>query len=299
MNEDRFNIRFFFSQYQSALDKRVVQEYLINPQIGLHRKVEFVGWVPIIRMSDPTLPDQTMGTLGDILGDLNFELKKFWYRTPLVQKDQDTLSYLNLYLGFNFATGPKQSFADGFFYPYSVGVGDFRWGFLWGNYTKRWEWFLNFMYTYAARDGETFFPVEGKLFYIPPKPAKETEAQRKERLSRSVIFFNLHKVFIKWFWPGPSYGEWPMRDDFIVYNFNFSYWLEGFPVLLKHKLMIELNGLQNFNPKYCMRLNQLDLTTGVMTRFYKGAKTYLCVSLPLVQGLYKGPKWFVGVTFSL
>jgi len=299
MDEDRFNLRLFISQADSAIDLRIIREYTINPHIGLSKKVEFVGWLPVFYIQDPSVPDQKMTTMGDILGELKFELKKFWYRLPLIQKNSDTLSYLNLYLGFNFATGPGKEFAEGFFYPYSIGIGDFRWGFLWGSYTKKWEYFLNFIYTYAAQKGETFFPVSSKIFYFPEKKPNETKEEREKRIRDTVFLWNIHRVFLKFFWPGPSYGEWPMRDDFIVYSFNFSWWIEDFPFLFRHKLMLEIVGLQSFNQNYCLRLNQIDLTFAIMTRFLKSIKSFLGVSLPLKEGLYSGPRFFVGVMFSL
>lgn len=303
MDEDRFHVRFLFSQFESSLDTRFGREYLINPRIGLTRKVEFEGWVPVLHMQDPERPEQAITTLGDILGDLRFAVGRFWYRLPFLQGEgEETVSFLHLYLGFGFATGPKKAFAEGYFHPYALGLPEFRWGVVSGNYAGRWEWHLNLFHTYAAMEGETFFPVEGKIWYVPPAPKDrpETPEERAERWKKSVILFNIHKVLIKWFWPGPTYwGEWPMRDDFVLYNAAVGYWLEDGPWLFRHRLALELNGLQAFDGRYCQRRTQLDVGVSVTTRFTKGLRSWLGVVWPVVVGIYEGPRFFVGGTLSL
>lgn len=282
IDEDRFNLYFYMTSFTATTNAREVSQYIVIPQIGLTSRVEFVGWIPFIKV----LQDgETQTTLGDLTLDLRFQLKRGWYRFPFFQKEDDTRYYLNLYMGFNSATGPKVFEYNGTFFPYSTGIGDFRWGFLFGSYPGNFEYYLNFIYVYAKYAGETFFPVTGDLWNAKSNPPS--------------YFFNLHRILLKFLWPGKAYGEYPMIDDYIIYNLSLCYWIDKKPAIFRYKIFTELNGLQNFNAAYCLKKNQLDLTSGVIVRFFRGSKGILGVSIPLIAGEYTGLRFYAGMLFSL
>lgn len=282
IDEDRFNIRFMTTSFQGTTNSREVTQYILIPQIGLTSRVEFVGWIPFIKVKQDK---ETQTTLGDMTLDLRFQIKRGWYRFPFFQKEADSRYYLNLYMGFNGATGPKVFEYNGFFFPYSNGIGDFRWGFLFGSYPGNFEYYVNFIYVYAKYAGETFFPVTKDIWNPSATPP--------------AYFFNLHRILLKFLWPGKAYGEYSMIDDYIMYNVSLCYWIDKKPAIFRYKIFTELNGLQNFNAKYCLKKNQLDLTTGVIVRFFKGSKGILGFSAPLIEGEYTGLRFYAGVLFSL
>ena len=280
MDEDRFAVTYYISQFQGITNQRLVNQSIVVTKVGLAKRVEFVGTFPFLKVTEF---GDSLSTLGDIILDLKFQLKKGWYRVPLIQTNDDSRYFWNLYIGFNGATGPKQFEFDGMFHPYTTGIGDFRWGFLWGSIIDKFEYYLNFIYVYAKYNGETFFPVEGKLWDMKSNP--------------KVVFFNVHRIFLKFLWPGKAYGEYPMRDDYILYNVNLDYWFEIKPILFKYKLFAELAGLQNFDSQYCLLKSRLTLTTGTVARIFKGGKIILGISFPLIIADYADPKFFFVVHF--
>jgi hypothetical protein len=283
IDADRFNLGFLMIDFQGTTNARQVREYILLPQIGLTKRVEFFGWIPFLRVSEPDTEPVT--SLGDMTLDLRFQIRQGWFRFPYFQEKADTRFYLNFYLGFNGPTGPKQFEYDGLFFPYANGLKDFRWGFLFGAFPGDFEIHLNFIYVYASYPGESFLPVTKDPWNMNTNPKS--------------YFFNLHRIFLKFLWPGPSYGEWPFRDDYFLYNVDLTYWLIQKPVIFRYKVFMELNGLQNFNSVYCIRKKQLDFSAGFFVRFVRGFKGILGGSLPLVEGNYKGTRFFAGVNFTL
>ncbi len=271
------------TEFQGITNSRVIREYVILPQIGLTGRVEFSGWIPIIRVTDPSLMQQT--SLGDILIDLRFQIRRGWFKFPFFQEKADTRYYSNFYLGFNDPTGVKQFEYEGIFFPYSNGLKDLRWGFLLGSFPGDFEMYLNFIYVYASYPGESFLPI--------------TKDPWNTKTNPKSYFFNLHRIFLKFLWPGPSYGEWPFRDDYIIYNVDLSYWLIRKPVIFRYKIFLELNGLQVFNTAYCLKHTQLDLTTGGIVRFVRGLKGIFALSIPVVKGDYEGLRFYAGINFNL
>jgi len=282
MDENRFAISYYISQFQGTTNNRLINQTEVITKIGLAKRVEFVGLFPFLKVTEDSEP---ISTFGDMILDLKFELKKGWYQIPFVQKNDDSRYFFDFYAGLNGSSGPKKYEYDGLFYPYATGLGDFRWGFLFGSYIKKIEYYLNFIYVYASYDGETFFPVS-KSFW-------DTKSNPK------VYFFNVHRIFLKFLWPGKAYGEYPMRDDYILYNINLDYWFEIKPILFKYKIFAELAGLQNFNSQYCLLKSHLTLNTGVIARVIKGGKLVLGASIPIIAADFDKPKFFFGIKLSL
>jgi hypothetical protein len=284
MDEDRFNLRLLMYQFNSTTNNRIVNEYIIIPQIGLTRIVEFEGWIPLIKVTEY---DLSPFTLGDLLLQLKVQLFKGWYKFPFVDKRDDTRYYLDLYMGFNTQTGPSSDLFNGTFFPYSLGIPDFRWGALWGSYTGSFEYFANFIYTMAAYKGETFFPLSKDLWNPQGSPPS--------------YIFNIHKMFLKWLWPGQVFNDSPapILDDYITYGFNIGYWLEIKPIIFKYKFFMELNGVQPFFPSHCLKKPSLDFTAGIIARLFKGGKITFGVSFPIIVADYTGSIFYFGVNFSL
>lgn len=300
IREDRFRLLMMMSQFEGATNERVVRLYEFVPEVGLTRRVEFTGWLPFYRVKEfDDTKEQTLATMGDLIVDLKFQLGRGWYKIPFFQKKKDTRYYSDLYFGFNTGTGPEVNLYGGRFDPYAMGLGDFRWGVLLGSYTKKVEVHANILYTYASYFGENFFPLEKDILRIPGFGVSTNEENTVSTNDELVVFFNVHKVLLKFLWPGKIYGETPLWDDYISYNLCASYWFEMKPLLFKHELFLEVNGLQPFGPQYCLRKARLDLTAGLITRFFKGGKAVMAVTLPVLESDYRGAKVTAGLLFSL
>jgi len=290
IDEDRFNLDVRFEQFSAATDSRIFRTSTVIAHIGINPKMEMLAWFPFPNVTKGNVSQTALP--GDILIDVKYQTRKGWYRLPFLQKEQDSIYYLNLYMGFNTATGPQQFNLDGLFFPATRGLTEVKFGVLFGTYTKHAEFFANLYHVYATDYGEKLLSFEDRAFFFPT-------ASERSNGAKPIFLWNAHKVLLKFIWPGKIGGEWPFGNDYFEFNLAFNYWVEFKPIIFRYKFFIEMNIRKSYNVNFCLVPDQFQLTGGVTVRFFKGAKATLAASYPVYSQEFRNLKYTFGLMVSL
>ncbi len=259
--------------------------------LGLAKRVEFKGIFPYLqyRQKYPSEGE----TFGDIILYLKFDIGKFRFRYPSFIYEGNVRNYIDFVTGFNIATGPSRE-EDNRFANYSIGLPDWRVGFFYGQQVSDFSIDLNFIYVFASAQGEEYLPFSGEIFST----------------SKNSYFFDIHKVIVKFLWPGrypwarkeaPLHEKYPHSDDYFIFNAAVNYDFYPSFTIFNYGIFIELNWIQSFH-RICLRQTELLLTPGLQV-YLSGSTTLLgCVSIPVdkhTREYYFDKKYFIGINFLL
>jgi len=291
---DKFKITFGINEYYKKGDYETSGSVNIFPfilQLGLAKKVEFTGIFPYIQLRQLYIPESE--TFGDIIIYLKFDIKKFIYKYPKFISSIPVYNYLNFITGFNIATGPvKQENRE--FEKYSTGLPDWRIGLVYGNYFGDLYIDTSFIYVFASYYGEDYLPFSSEIFST----------------SKNSYFFDIHKVIVKFLWPGkypwaekdaPTIDKYPHSDDYFMFSANLNYNLYPNFTLFDYGFFVQFDWLQSFN-KLCLKQTELLITPGMQIFISKTATLIGAVSLPIdknKRAYYFDIKYFLGFSFLL
>lgn len=256
LEQDKFlfhaGVQEYFKQGQGSV---FILPFVI--QLGLAKRVEFIGVFPYIQLRQELTGD--IDTFGDILLLLKFRMLSFNYALPFLRAPAH--NQIDLVLKFNTATGPSREQAEEFS-PYSLGLADFSLGFFYGKAVGPFTLDLNFIYTFAAHIGEEYLPFSDSFWSS----------------SKKSYFFDIHKVFVKFFWPGkypwaddeaPAWEKDPHIDDYFCLDTGFNYFFNPSWSLFSYDLFIELNWLRSWS-KECIYPERLLFTPGFQVHVTDG-----------------------------
>ncbi|MDD5066469.1 MAG: hypothetical protein PHF84_05425 [bacterium] len=222
----------------------------ITIHLGLAKRVEFIGIFPYIQLRQEFTGE--LDTFGDILLYLKFKMNNFYYNFPFL--NVPAFNQFDLVVMFNTATGPSREEMEEFS-PYSTGLPDFSLGFFYGKMISDFSLDLNFIYTFAAHIGEEYLPFSDSIW----------------NSSKQSYFFDIHKVFVKFFWPSrypwakkeaAKWERYPHIDDYFHLDLGFNYLVEPDWSLFSYDFFLELNWLRSWSSESIFQ-ERLLLTPGV------------------------------------
>jgi hypothetical protein len=283
--------KFLFSAGVQEYYKRGQGSVFILPfvvQLGLAKRVEFIGVFPYIQLRQKNTGE--IDTFGDILLFLKFRMMNFNYTMPLVQRP--VFNQLAMVLKFNTATGPsKEQIKE--FSPYSIGLADISLGLYYSQIIDDLSFDLNFLYTFAAHIGEEYLPFSDSFWSS----------------SKKSYFFDIHKVLVKFFWPGKypwakaEAAVWekdPHIDDYFNFDIGFSYALAPSWSLFSYDLFVELNWLRSWSVESIYQERVL-ITPGIQVTFFENFMLVGSVSLLVHKpgDYYYHHLYYMGMKFLL
>lgn len=250
--------------------------------LGLAKRVELMTVFPYIQLRQKFTGD--IETFGDILVYLKFKMKNFYFRFPF--SENYAFNQWDLVFKFNTATGPSlQEEKD--FTPYSIGLADFSAGFFYTTIVNNFSVDLNFIYTFAAHIGEEYLPFSSKIWDSSTKS----------------YFFDIHKVIVKFLWPGkypwapedkpdddksvPVWEKFPHADDYFNLDLGFNYTLTPNWSLFTYDLFFEINWLKSWH-EVSVYQQRILLTPGLQVNI---TETFLLIGSVSVLMPWKGWPW--------
>ncbi|MBN1898772.1 MAG: hypothetical protein JW827_08350 [Spirochaetes bacterium] len=260
--------------------------------LGLADRVEFKGIFPYLQYKQKYPKEGE--TFGDILLYLKFDIAKFSFHYPSFLYERSVKNYFDFITGFNIATGPLSTEEESRFDQYATGLPDWRIGFYYGQEIGDLFFDINFIYIFASAQGEEYLPFSGEIFST----------------SKNSYFFDIHKVFVKFFWPGrypwapneaPLYEKYPHADDYFIFNTALNYDIYPNFTFFNYGVFVELLWLQSFH-KISLRQTEILICPGLQV-YLSGSTTALgSVAIPLdanKREYYFNTKYFIGLSFLL
>lgn len=288
LQTDRFKVKIGVDEYFKNNEGNVFV-IPITLQLGLAKRVEFRGIFPYIQLRQKSIAE--MDNIGDILVYLKFDIGKFMFKYPSFLFSGYVRNYIDFVTGFDIATGPSKEEVEEFA-NYSTGLPDWRVGIFYGQQVSDLSININFLYVFASYQGEEYLPFSSEIFSS----------------SKKSYFFDIHKVIVKFLWPGrypwtkddaTLADKYPHSDDYFLFNTSINYDIYPDFSLFDYDFFIELNWIQSFHT-ICLKQTEVLLTLG-MQIYLSGSTTILGgISFPIDnREYYFDKKYFIGITFLL
>lgn len=295
IKRDKFKLGTGYYEYHKK-DVGSVFKIPFIMQLGLSKRVEFLGIFPYLQMKYVRNQPETFG---DILLYLKFDIKTFAFNYSESLTQQTAINQIDMIIGFNLATGPSIEAQDGEIYaPYSLGLPDFRLGILYNQSVGNFSYDLDFIYTFAAHAGEEYLHFSDSLW-----------SDSKKR-----YLFGIINTLVKFLWPGrypwadkeaPEWEQYPHHDDFFHWHNGFKYYFDPDWLLFSYEIFAEISWINSWS-KHSTFPSYLLLTPGLVINITEFIDVTGGISLLLDHHVYKYDEdfyfnnlYFLGIKFLL